>query len=63
MFTDGTTIVGQNASILAQQAKDSGIAIYCIGLTRANGVDVNALNQWASGQIVHMFQLHQTLMI
>ena len=48
MFTDGTTTIGPNPNILAQQAKDAGITIYCIGLTGANGVDVNALNQWAS---------------
>lgn len=48
MFTDGETTIGTNPLIDADLAKAAGITIYCIGLTGANGVDVTALNSWAS---------------
>lgn len=48
LFTDGETTVGPNPSINAQLAKDAGIDIYCIGLEGNSGIDVNALNDWAS---------------
>lgn len=51
MFTDGTTTIGTDPLIDAELAKSMGITIYCIGLTGANGVDVTALNSWASAPI------------
>lgn len=48
MFTDGETTVGGNANPLADEAKEAGIVIYCIGLSGNGGIDENALNDWAS---------------
>ena len=48
MFTDGNTTVGLPPAPVAQQAKAKGIIIYCIGLVGQGGLDVNALNIWAS---------------
>ena len=48
MFTDGNTTAGGPPAPVAQQAKDQGIIIYCIGLIGSDGLDVNALNMWAS---------------
>ena len=33
---------------MSEAAKAQGVIIYCIGLVGTNGVDVDALNQWAS---------------
>lgn len=48
MFTDGETTTGPNPSPIAAAARALGITIYCIGLVGADGIDVNALNDWAS---------------
>ena len=48
MFTDGETTAGPNASPFAAVARAQGITIYCIGLTGSGGLDINALNDWAS---------------
>ena len=48
MFTDGETTVGPNPSIDAALARSLGITIYCIGLIGSSGIDVDALNDWAT---------------
>lgn len=48
MFTDGVTTVGLDPNIEATIAKNQGVIIYCIGLSGNGGIDVNALNNWAS---------------
>lgn len=48
MFTDGKTTVGLNPSIEAALARSLGITIYCIGLTGSGGIDISALNDWAT---------------
>lgn len=48
MFTDGRTTAGLPPAPVAADAKAQGITIYCIGLLGSDGVDVNALNEWAS---------------
>lgn len=48
MFTDGKTTAGAPPSPVAAAARAQGIVIYCIGLLGSDGVDVNALNDWAT---------------
>lgn len=48
MFTDGLTTAGGNPNTVATLAKSQGIIIYSIGLSGQNGVDEDALNDWAS---------------
>lgn len=48
MFTDGKTTAGPNPSPIAAAARAAGIVIYCIGLTGADGIDPNVLNDWAT---------------
>lgn len=48
MFTDGNTTAGPPPAPIAAQAKALGIIIYCIGLVGADGLDVSALNTWAT---------------
>ena len=48
MFTDGKTTAGPTPAPVAAAARASGIVIYCIGLIGTDGVDVNALNDWAT---------------
>ncbi|MGN0695326.1 MAG: VWA domain-containing protein [Oscillospiraceae bacterium] len=48
MFTDGVTTVGGSAVSVTDAAKAQGVIIYCIGLSGSGGIDVNALNDWAS---------------
>lgn len=48
MFTDGMTTIGSNPSIDAKQARDKGIIIYCVGLIGSDGLDISALNNWAT---------------
>ena len=48
MFTDGNTTAGPNPSPIAAAARDAGVVIYTIGLTGTDGVDVSALEDWAS---------------
>ena len=48
MFTDGETTVGPNPSPFAAVARAQGITIYCIGLIGSGGIDINALNDWAT---------------
>ena len=48
MFTDGETTTGPNPSPIAAAARALGITIYCIGLIGSGGINVNALNDWAT---------------
>lgn len=48
MFTDGKTTTGVPPAPIAAAARAQGITIYCIGLIGADGIDVNALNEWAT---------------
>lgn len=48
MFTDGKTTAGPNPAPIAAAARADGIVIYAIGLSGSDGVDVSALDDWAS---------------
>ena len=48
MFTDGNTTAGNPPAPVAAAARDKGIIIYCIGLIGSDGLDINALNAWAT---------------
>lgn len=48
LFTDGNTTAGGDPLPIATAAKADGVTIYCIGLDGSGGLDVNALNAWAS---------------
>ena len=48
MFTDGNTTAGPPSAPVADAAKAQGIIIYAIGLVGSDGVDVSALNEWAT---------------
>lgn len=48
MFTDGKTTAGAPPAPVAAAARAQGIVIYCIGLIGADGIDVDALNDWAT---------------
>lgn len=48
MFTDGETTAGPDPSPLAAAARAAGTIIYAIGLSRSGGVDIAALEDWAS---------------
>ncbi len=48
MFTDGNTTAGAPPVPVAAAARAQGITIYCIGLVGSDGVDVTALEEWAS---------------
>ena len=48
MFTDGVTTAGGDPNAVATAAKAQGVIIYCIGLSGNGGLDVQALNDWAS---------------
>lgn len=48
MFTDGFTTAGADADAITTLAKSQGVIIYVIGLSGNGGVDVPALEGWAS---------------
>lgn len=48
MFTDGQTTQGADPSPVAQALRDAGAVIYCIGLLGSGGLDIDALNDWAT---------------
>ncbi len=48
MFTDGETTTGPDPSPIAAAARNMGITIYCIGLIGNTGIDIDALNDWAT---------------
>ncbi len=48
MFTDGKTTTGADPSPVAAAARTAGTIIYCIGLSGNDGIDENALEDWAS---------------
>lgn len=48
MFTDGNTTAGAPPAPVAAAARAQGIVIYCIGLIGSDGLDVDALNDWAT---------------
>ena len=48
MFTDGVTTAGPDPSPIAAAARAAGVTIYLIGLNGSGGLDVSALEDWAS---------------
>lgn len=48
MFTDGKTTAGTNPSPIAAAARAAGVTIYVIGLSGNTGIDISALEDWAS---------------
>lgn len=48
LFTDGNTTTGAPPAPVAAAARAQGITIYCIGLIGSDGLDLNALNNWAT---------------
>lgn len=48
MFTDGNTTTGAPPAPVAAAARAKGIIIYCIGLIGSDGMDITALNNWAT---------------
>lgn len=48
MFTDGNTTIGAPPAPVAAAARAQGIIIYCIGLVGSDGLDISALNDWAT---------------
>lgn len=48
MFTDGQSTVGGSSIPVTDSIKASGGIIYCIGLSGSTGLDVAALEAWAS---------------
>ncbi len=48
LFTDGNTTTGAPPAPVAAAARAQGIIIYCIGLIGSDGLDINALNNWAT---------------
>lgn len=48
MFTDGVTTSGPAPGPIAAAARAQGTVIYCIGLIGSDGLDVAALNNWAT---------------
>ena len=48
MFTDGETTVGPDPGPIAETARAAGVIIYAIGLSGRGGMDVSALEDWAS---------------
>lgn len=48
LFTDGNTTNGGPPAPAAAAARAQGITIYCIGLIGSDGLDVSALNDWAT---------------
>ncbi|MBQ8845033.1 MAG: VWA domain-containing protein [Clostridia bacterium] len=48
MFTDGFTTTGGDATTITTLAKSQGVIIYVIGLSGNGGVDIPAIESWAS---------------
>lgn len=48
LFTDGKTTIGPPPAPVAAALRDSGVVIYCIGLTGSAGIDVATLHEWAT---------------
>lgn len=48
MFTDGRTTAGGDPAAVAAAAKAAGVTIYVIGLTGRDGIDEQAIREWAS---------------
>ena len=48
MFTDGITTAGSPPAPVAEALKADGVTIYVVGIFGDNGVDVDAINSWAS---------------
>lgn len=48
MFTDGLTTAGPDPAAVAAAAKAQGTIIYVIGLSGNGGIDMDALESWAS---------------
>ena len=48
LFTDGRTTAGAPPAPVAAAARAAGCVIWCIGLTGSDGLDLGALNDWAT---------------
>lgn len=48
LFTDGNTTTGVPPAPVAAAARIQGITIYCLGLIGTDGLDITALNSWAT---------------
>lgn len=48
LFTDGKTTIGPPPAPVAAALRDSGVVIYCIGLTGSDGIDVATLHEWVT---------------
>ena len=48
LFTDGKTTIGPPPAPVAAALRDSGVVMYCIGLTGSDGIDVATLHEWAT---------------
>ena len=48
LFIDGNTTIGAPPAPVAAAARAQGIIIYCIGLIGSDGLDISALNDWAT---------------
>lgn len=48
LFTDGNTTTGVPPAPVAAAARIQGITIYCVGLIGTDGLDITALNSWAT---------------
>lgn len=48
LFTDGNTTIGAPPAPVAAAARAQGIIIYCIGLIGSDGLEISALNNWAT---------------
>lgn len=48
MFTDGKTTAGPPPAPIAAAARAAGVIIYVIGLVGDDGIDIPALNDWAT---------------
>ena len=57
MFTDGNTTSGPLPAPVAAAARAQGIVIYCIGLIGSDGLDVDALNDWATDPDFSLIQV------
>ena len=56
LFTDGDSNLGKEGFSVAQQAKDRGITIYCIGYNRNMNFNIQNFEKWASApSSAHVF--------
>ena len=48
LFTDGEPTIGANPAPIAQDMKQAGVEIYCIGYEGSDGMNLTLLQTWAS---------------